>query len=464
MKTVCSAIMLVMLCECIPRGMAFARAAETLEFQLMDVRTAKPVRHAAVFLREDQKFWAGDPDTQPPWSLYRVLERGSLVFREHKPLTLPGADVLVLAMGYQPFKFKLNEEQELEPMLVKRLELTPMPSVEFTIVTRDGQPVADARFETIPPHETLGSDEFDDLFRFRERLKRLLDIDATSDEQGQVRIQYPAFGKSIVYRLRHSAGYADVNVRDLPPASPSDGMIRQRVELRRYATVRGKYLPQIGPNEHLELCPLLPNRLTCDGPEIRVRVNERGGFEIGQLRAGWHCFVHRIHYGGADGHANSTALVCFETFQVADGQVVELTLGENGCPVRGRLMIPAGYQNEKHLFELAIQPDVEFPRYPTAPGTITDEQGVIAWWDAYWDSDGGRQFREYNFREVHTAVAKDGSFSLPVMQPGTYRISRVLTTGNLDSPLKLPETSFTIPDDGNRDQLDLGDILVRERK
>lgn len=429
-------------------------------FQLVDARSGRPVTNAAVFYQVEDEFY-DDYQTTPPWLLLQVLKKGMIDFRERTPEVLKDANVLVLATGYQPLQLKLNEKLVRGGTLEKRLELAPLPNVKLTVETPEGKPATGLVFETIPPEETLDLEEFGELFRIKEQIKHLLDLDVTTDDQGAVQIEYPAFGASVSYRLRHSTGCADLSVRNLRPAG--DTPIQQRIELNRYATIRGKYLPKIGPHENLELYRVLEDRMTGVSPAIQVPVDQQGHFEIGHLVAGWHGFVHRIHYGGRDERANSVSIVCFETFQVAPGQVVELTLGEQGRPVRGRLTLPAGYRHEDHLFELFMDPDINRPDYPRPPQKITDEQGLIAWWDAYWDSDTGRRFADCRVRYASTAAANDGTFYLPFVRPGTYRIGRVSTSDNLDSPLEFPDTHFTIPDDGNREPFDLGEIRILEK-
>lgn len=437
-------------------------------FQLVDARSGRLVANAAVFFKEDQESWEnsleGDPDSTSPWQLYQVLNKGSIDFRERTSQVLEHADILVFATGYQPLRLKLNETLVRGRTLEKRLELPPLPALEFTVVTPDGKPAAGVVFETVPPDETLVYEEYSEIFRFKERIKHVLDIAATTDEHGTAKIESPAFGQSISYRLRHTTGYAELNPRNLKASG--DTAIQHRIELNRYATFRGKYLPKIGPAENLELYRVQGDRLTRVDPAIPVPVDGHGNFDIRHLLAGWYSLGHRIHYGGRDGRANSVVLVGFDQFRMVHGQVVEVTLGAEGRPVQGRLILPTGYGNEDHLFELAVDPDINRPDYPRRPQNITDEQALIAWWDAYWNSDTGRRFANCRVQNVHTAAAKDGTFYLPFVRPGTYRISRVLTSKNsldLDLPLTLPRTSFTIPDDGNRQVFDLGDIRILEK-
>ena len=88
--------------------------------------------------------------------------------------------------------------------------------MKFTVVTPDGKPAGGSVFETIPSHQTLYNDQYSELFRFKDQINPVLDIAATTDEKGEVQIEYPAFGQSVNYRLRHPTGYA----RRSLPAEP----------------------------------------------------------------------------------------------------------------------------------------------------------------------------------------------------------------------------------------------------
>ena len=434
-------------------------------FQLDDARSRRPVTNAALFFKEDQESWEnsleGEPGSTSPWSLYQVLKEGKIEFRERTSKIMENADILVLATGYQPLRVKLNEKLVRGKTLEKRLELVPLPKLGVTIITPEGQPAVGAVFDPISPDETLDDEEYSELFRFKDRIKGVLDIAATTNAQGTVQFEYPAFGERLSYRLRHPTGYAEFNVRNLKTSR--DSIIQHRIELNRYATIRGKYLPKIGPNENLELYRILGDRMTRVDPAIPVSVDQNGNFDIRQLLAGWYVLAHRIHYGGRDGRANSVVLVAFDRIRIVEGQVVELVLGMDGRSARGRLILPADYRFEDHQFEISMDPDIECPDYPRPSPGIMNERELIAWWDAYWNSEVGRRFADCRVRNVHTVVSNDGTLYFPFVRPGTYRITRVLSTGNLNSPLSLPETKFTIPDDGNRQPFELGEIRILKK-
>ena len=433
-------------------------AADNAALQLVDASTSRPVIDAAVFFKQDEESWEDFPETTPPWRLYQVLKKGSIDYCERKPELLNNADILVVATGFQPLRTKWNAPLNPGRPAEKRLELTPAPKVVFTVTTPDGQPATGSVFAEIPPHEMLCPAESTELFRFKERIKFLLNITSTTDERGVVQIECPAFGKFFSYRVSHLTGYAEFSIRHLPLSD--NAAIQERIPLNAYATIRGKYLPRIGPDESLMLYRLLDDRMTRVDPAITVSVDQHGNFEIGQLHAGWYVPGHRISYGGSDRSANSVVIVNFERFRVAQGQIVELTLGAQGRPVRGQLLLPAGYRHKDHYFEISINPDIECPTYPRPPLKMTNEEALVAWWDAYWNSDTGRRFADCRVRSAATATADDGTLFLPFVRPGTYVINRILTAATLNPPLTFPETRFTIPDDGNRQPFDLGEIRI----
>lgn len=427
-----------------------------LRLDLVDAETGRPVRDAAILYKDDETFWDSEfpYETDAVWSAYLVLENGRLTFRGQTPATLGLAHILVLATGYEPRRLKLNETLERGRTLMKRVEMKPRLPVELTIIAPDGKSAAGATFQSISPTE------FTHTFSSQARagLERLLNIPRTSDGHGLVQIRYPAFGDWAAYRVLHSSGYGDFKVKNLPAAAAGETSIRRRIELAPYATIQGKYVPQLVENEFLEVYRLQPDRMSIDGPAVVVELGDEGRFELGRRLAGWYSFVHRSRYTTLNGGGTS-AVASYGPFQVTAGQTVRLTLGDAGRPVVGRLVLPAGFSFAGRLLEISVDSG-EFPGRPQAPADVTDDKALAAWWDAYWESDAGRRYREYMSRWGMTAAAADGRFRFPMLRPGKYSL-HLVHTPQAPPRLTLSKTNFQVPDGYGAEPLDLGGILLK---
>jgi len=432
--------------------------AYDLRFELIDAETGRPVQEAAVLYKDDEVFWhgEGDYDTEASWYVYRVFENYLPTFKKRTSGNMRLAHILVLATGYEPVRVKLNEELTRGKPISKRVEMKPLALVELTIVTPDGKSAVGASIETIQP------EEFQAIFRYKggPGLKRLLDIEQTSDDRGIVGIHYPAFGDWAVYRIMHPSGYVKFRVEDLPSAIDADTTNQVRKELAPYGTIRGRYLPEVAANEYLEAYRLKPTRMSVDAPSVRVELDENGRFELGPRLAGWHSFAHRVRYSHRDGGTGTSAVAVYGPFRLTNGQTIDLTLGDEGQPVTGRLVLPDGWDHEKQLITISVDSGT-FPCRPHAPAHIDDHVALLAWWNAYWQSDKGRQYRHHKRHWGTTVAGPDGEFRFAMLRPGNYRLR--LSQRNQDRPrLKLAKTEFEIPEARRTEPFDLGDLQLKK--
>lgn len=88
-----------------------------------------------------------------------------------------------------------------------------------------------------------------------------------------------------------------------------------------------------------------------------------------------------------------------------------------------------------------------------------DSDATLAWWNAYWSSDEGQQFREVNRRSFRTVIADDGSFYFPSLPPGEYALS-LDELQPVGTQLKLVQIEIKISDDRNSASIELGDLSV----
>jgi len=361
-----------------------------------------------------------------------------------------------LATGYEPARLTLDETLK-RGTTTKRIEMKPLPPLELTIVAPDGKPVSGATFTT------HGPEEFRNTFDYAGDKRPLLNIEGTSNEQGIVRVAYPAFGDWAVYRITHSAGYFDLKIKDLPAATNPDEPIRHRIELAPYATIRGKYLPEVGENEFLTIQRVKSNRMHVDGPDVRIELDDQRRFQIARLLAGWYSLRHSIQHTVPANTEDSTASVrtagvaTYDLVKVDAGQTVDLTLGNEGRPVIGRLVSSDDVDFEQQWIKLSVKPEGDF-RYPQAPSDITDDDALEAWWDAYWESEEGRQYGEYRRKDRSTTFPDEsGRFRFPKLHPGKYELH--LTHRVRDEPQRtLVKLEFEVPEGYSAKPLDLGDL------
>ncbi len=457
------------------RPIVTLRRSYDLRFDLRDAESDRPVPDAAILYKEDEAYWVSEyPYETATWSAYRVLEQGHPVFREKMRPTMHSAHVFVLADGYQPKRLKLHETLQRGKTLVKRVDLQPLPPVELTIVTPGGWPASDARFETVQPgrYRSLVNrgtpDGLGSLNTYHGKaapaLGRLVDIEQTADRRGVIRVPYPAFGQWAIYRIVHPTGYAELRVKDLPEPDVRGTPIQQTVELLRYTTIRGEFLPEVAANEHLEICRLQPNRMTVAAAHERIELDERRRFEFPQRLAGWHSIIHRIQYTDPVGRRLGEAIGCYGPYRVGPGETADLTLGGQGRPVTGRVVVPEGVEPPggaeaaKWQFRIYVESS-ESPGRPRAPAGLTDEKALETWWDAYWESDEGRRYRHYKGRYRMTISDDEGRFRLPMLPPGKYLLRATALPQNLRRRTHL-RVEFEVPEGNRTDPLDLGDLVL----
>jgi hypothetical protein len=201
---------------------------------------------------------------------------------------------------------------------------------------------------------------------------------------------------------------------------------------------------------------LKSNRNSVDGPAQLFTLEQDGGFEIAKLIAGWYSFVHRVRVEDN----GTTAIAIYGPFELKGGELRELTLGDDGRSVVGRFMLPENDAPSSRPMSVSVSSGKQ-PSYPAAPNDL-DSESTLAWWNAYWKSDEGRRFREYNRRSFRTSIGRDGSFYFPSLPPGKYTL-RLHELKPVSTSSTLEQTEFEIPVEGQWVPIDLGNLSVSVR-
>jgi RNA polymerase sigma factor (sigma-70 family) len=183
------------------------------------------------------------------------------------------------------------------------------------------------------------------------------------------------------------------------------------------------------------------------------------------------------HVPPGDGHVAindgpDTAPILSPSVHVNPGQTVQVQVGGIGRPVTGRLVAPPGVEIRSWTNQVTLaRLNVEWDDYHV-PKELTGN-AVERWKLEFEDTDAGRAwFRdqyEYDFN-----VEADGSFTIPEVLPGKYRLFVSVAQGYLGSG---PDSTTTNPVDpqiassgmqvtvpeapgASGSPLDLGDIIL----
>ncbi len=425
-----------------------------LNIELVDDISGQPIKDGAVLYKEDESTWSGDGEsayeTDASWEIFRTVEGGETT-QQVKVSRVHGlAHLIVIATGYEPVKKKLNEKLERGKPITQTIRMKPVAPIEMTIVQPDGTPASEATFE---PRDMR---DFRHALRLDSSgvLRSLLPVKLKADKRGVAIFPRPAFGEWASYRIEHASGHVDLNIRDIPVSADRVSASKHRVELLGRVTIEGRYLPQVGKNEFLEICRLQPTRFSVDGSSQRVELDQDGRFSLPSQLAGWHSFSHRAETTDRKGNRGISAIASFGPFELHPGEKRTLTLGEDGASVIGKLVLPPNVRDHVSGLKIQAYGGGNFV-YPHEPHGL-DEQASLDWWTAYWASPAGRDHDEYGLRNRTIPVASDGSFRFPMLPPGRYEL-RASREGHVVS-LSLSE--LVIADEQRGTVIDLGDLMV----
>jgi hypothetical protein len=128
---------------------------------------------------------------------------------------------------------------------------------------------------------------------------------------------------------------------------------------------------------------------------------------------------------------SSTAPILSPSIQVNPGQTVQIQIGGVGQAVTGKLVAPPDTEIRSWPDQVTIAHlQIEWDDYPL-PKDLTGNE-VERWKLEFEDTEAGRAwFRDqcyYDFK-----VGADGSFTIPEVLPGKYRLFVNVSQGNLGS-------------------------------
>ena len=169
---------------------------------------------------------------------------------------------------------------------------------------------------------------------------------------------------------------------------------------------------------------------------------------------------------------SGTAAILSPALRVAPGETVQVQIGGVGRPLTGKLVAPPGVEIRSWTNQVTLaQLHIEWDDYHI-PEDLTGN-GVERWKLEFEDTEVGRAwFRDqcsYEFK-----VGADGSFSLPEVLPGKYRLfvnvgqgylgsGSSSTASHLGDP-QIAQTAMrvTVPDGSGESgsPMDLGDIVL----
>ncbi len=421
-----------------------------LDFEIIDDLTGQAIEDAVVLckLHEDDVF----DDGGPAWALYHALENGEFTFRQRVDTTMNRARIYVAAPGYASYQMAMNEQLQRGQPVVKEIALQPRPNVELTMLTPEGLPADDAVLQVMPRKEVRR------LLR-QSKLESLLNDGTRSDAAGEMRLPYPAFAEWVSYRITHASGYAHLSLADLLDAPADEALVRTPVQLAPYGAIRGRFVPKPGDNEFLEIYQLKSDRKSVDGRAVLVELDQQGRFGLDGRLGGWHSFVHRVRYRNAE-RAGSIAVASYGPFALVPGETLQLTLGNEGQPVVGRVVAPDDFDPSRSTITVSLTGG-EWPGYPRPPAVMAQDPKVLkAWWDWYWESDTGKQLRAYYHLSGRAVAGPDGQFRFPMVRPGKYKLLVGSTPRDSRGRFRL-RMELEVPPGSHPEPLDLGSLHVQ---
>lgn len=428
-----------------------------MRFDVVNADNGLRVSDVAILYKEDEATWFGDEsdyETWAHWIPFQIIENGKPTFQAPTLPIMGQADVMIAAKGFELVELKLNEVLPPGQPVVKQVSVKAIPPVEFALKTATGVPAANATVEALHSKELKAIRNCDGDAQLKEFLK----IAVQSDAQGIVRFPWPALSNWTTYRFEHPAGYVDVPGRNLPIATRDRTGDARTISLLAYSGVKVTYLPEIRENEFLEFVRLDSSRNAVASEAKVVTVEPNGQFELTQLMQGWYSFVHRVRYTDVEGREHYLSIGGYGPFELANAPMREVTLGTEGRSVVGRLMVPERADLKLDTLTIAVSSKDITHTNPIEPKGL-DEESSKTWWDAYWDSAEGRQYRESGRRSFTTAIDVNGRFHFPNLPPGKYRLRAGRHVGHSDLVLR-PVHEFEIPAGTTTDTFDLGDVVI----
>jgi hypothetical protein len=167
-----------------------------------------------------------------------------------------------------------------------------------------------------------------------------------------------------------------------------------------------------------------------------------------------------------------SATILSDTIQVNSGETSQVQIGGVGQAVTGRLVAPPGVEIRSWSNQVTIsQLNREGASYAMPEGLTGN--AAERWKLEFADTEAGRAwFRDQCFYEFK--VAGDGSFVIPEVLPGKYRLFVSVAQGYLgsgkDSPANSPGDPqiassgvlISVPDTSANSGVDLGDITLAD--
>jgi RNA polymerase sigma factor (sigma-70 family) len=156
--------------------------------------------------------------------------------------------------------------------------------------------------------------------------------------------------------------------------------------------------------------------------------------------------------------------------QVEPGESVEVQVGGNGRPVTGKLIAPQGVEVRSWTNQVTFaQLHVDWNSY-NMPENLTGS-AIERWRLEFEDTEAGRAWLRDQY-SYEFEIRPDGSFAIPEVLPGKYRLfinvsQGYLGSGQYSSPI-IPEAHriastamvVTVPEGNTQSPLDLGEIAL----
>ncbi len=207
---------------------------------------------------------------------------------------------------------------------------------------------------------------------------------------------------------------------------------------------------------------------------------EDGTFRWERVLPGEGTLARVVTYGKTSRGSMSTSSHS-QRLSFREGETEQVTLGGTGRTVTGRLQPPEGLQAAPDWSFSCVSMDQTVPLPPPPPmvpaGAAGNEAKRRQWWEEFQRSPEGIaylttlqavQAQQDRARRYSAAVEKDGTFRIPDVPPGEYRLTARLEAGeevfrgNGNSLGVLNET-VTVPGD-TEEAFDAGSLQLKSRR
>ncbi len=358
------------------------------------------------------------------------------------------------AEGYHPAEMlALRQHAPTAHVELRLQKVDPAEGLRGVVLLPDGQPAVGAQVGLLSGMNQLRLSGK----QLRAESAQLVRTDQTG------RFSFGPDADAYLIVASHESGFVQTGLLDIDPE-------QLVIPLQPWAQLKGRFVRRHGPvaNQGIGIVNGVGIGLQFDGNYWMKMTGSDGRFEFPLVPPGLITIVLR------EG-ARMSALLEYQThFNALPGQVNEITFGETGITVTGRLQLAGklsgvdwrGSGRGPGLLLIGQLVASQQPQRPASSKAIKSSNPNL--WAAWATTEEGRKwYSEQDHRSAQLMAKPDGSFMASKLQPGDYKLTLMLNEEQLSE--SFPGQRFqvhirrdiTIPEPSTEDgteYLDLGVI------